>query len=931
MPVELLGPRLAEALREEGYASLNYVQVASLRLSRTYSSLLIVAPTGYGKTEAALLPVLRGLAEGGRRPVYALYITPLRALNRDIYRRMERLTARLGYKMMVRHGDTPRSVRQKMASNPPHVLITTPETLQFLLVGKKMREALRNVEWVVVDELHELMDSKRGSQLVLALERLKRLARSKPRIIALSATIARPDEALRFVSGGYLGTVIEWGTKKEYKLEVVEPEPERGAAPLPPEFYARMKLLAEYAREGGVLIFTNTRDMAEVIGRVLRTYFGVEVRVHHGSLSREERLEVEEGFKTGRIKAVVATSSLELGIDIGHVNLVVQYGSPRQAMRLVQRVGRAGHRMGRASQGVIVPMDAEDALESAVLARRAERGDLETAVPYEKPLDVLAHQVAGLAMEYGRVKVEEAYELFTRAHPYRSLGLREFKWLLRFLDDIRVVRLVGDEIRRSRRTLEYYFSAASTIPETMTFDAVDIASRRRIGSLDQAFVTALEEGKVIILAGRAWRVVNIDYEREVVELSQYREEFGEPPVWTGETLPVDRLAAREVGSIYRREASGAGVAERYGVPRRSLAKLRELVGEQLRVAGVVPSDRDVLVEVVRSGGRYVLVVHSFLGTRGNNALALLLAYALKGFYSCGSRFFSDPYRVLLFTDCTLNAEKARVLLGEGLRWALERRVEAVRDSGAYMLKLVHVAVRMGVLERGKAGKLERGVLKSLKRRMRGTPLDAEAVKEAISDYFDFDAVEGFASKVAAGRNLYFREAGELSPIAQLVFEKPVVRSGVLASAVPLKKVVEIVRRRLEGSRVRLVCLHCGQWETETIVSASKTIKRCPRCGSRALAVLSPYDEETLAAIKKWKKGARLSPSEKKLVEKARATAGLFATYGYKAVLVLAGHGVGPQTAKRILSHSKDVDTLAGEVLKAEAEYTRTRKYWSEAR
>ncbi len=931
LPVDLLGQKLVSALRDMGYSSLNPIQVKALRYTRIYNSILIVAPTGHGKTEAALLPVMRGLVEEAGRPVYALYVTPLRALNRDIYRRMEELAGKLGYSMMVRHGDTPKNLRAYMAKHPPHILITTPETLQFLLVGRRMRGYLENVRWVVVDELHELMGSKRGSQLAVALERLKRVTKRRPRIIALSATVAKPEEALRFISGQYHGAVIEWRGEKDYVIEIAEPPPVSGSTPLPKEFYSKMKLVAEHARQGGVLIFTNTRDTAEVVGRILREYFGIKLRVHHGSLSREERLEVEEKFRRGELQAVVATSSLELGIDIGHVRLVIQYGSPRQAMRLVQRIGRAGHRVGEVSRGIVVPTDTEDAVEAAVLARRAERGNLEEIRPFRKPLDVLAHQVAGLVMEYGSLTVDEAYELVTKAYPYWELSLEEFKWLLEFLDDIRVIRLIDGRIRRSRRTLEYYYTAASTIPETLSFAAVDIASRRRIGRLDQAFVSALDEGYVIILSGRAWRVVNIDYERSLVELEEYRGEFGEPPMWTGETLPVDYKAAREVGSFYRRMGAGQDVTGMYGLPPGYAGELGKILRKQEEEVGVVPSDKDVLIEVVKSGGRYVLVIHSFLGTRGNNALALLLAYAFKGFYSCGARYFADPYRVLLFTDCVLDAEKARRLVREGLPWALGNYYEAVRESGAYMVKLIHVAGRIGVLEKSRAAGLERGVLRNLKRRMRGTPLDVEAVREAVHNYFDMDAVKAFLEKISREGAMHVVVRSELSPMAQLVFEKPVLRSGVLSSAVPLKKVVEIVKKRLERSRVKLVCLHCGKWETETVVSAAKVYRSCPKCGSRAIAVLSPYDEETYNAVKKWKRGRPLSPEEKKLVEKAKHSASLFATYGYKAILVLAGHGVGPQTASRILSHSKSIETLVSEVLRAEAEFTRTRKFWSDKR
>ncbi|RLE58897.1 MAG: helicase, partial [Thermoprotei archaeon] len=435
-------PRLANQLEKEGYKSLNYIQLKSFKLAKRYKSLVIIAPTGSGKTEAAFFPILNELLEKGGQPVYTLYITPLRALNRDIHIRMKDFIEKLGYRVEIRHGDTPEKIRRRIAKNPPHFLITTPETLQFLLVGKKMREALKNVEWIVVDELHELMDNKRGSQLTLALERLKKLARRSPRIIALSATISKPDLALKFVSGRSFGTVLEWYEQKGYSIRIddIDDNVSANDTPLPPEFYSRMKRLAEYASKGGVLIFTNTRDTAELVGRVLRTYFGLNVRVHHGSLSKEERIEVERMFKRGEIKAVVATSSLELGIDIGHVNLVVQYASPRQAIRLVQRVGRASHRLGEVSRGIIIPIDLEDAIESAVLARRAERENLEDLRIHEKPLDVLAHQITGLTMEYRALDIGEVYDLVTRAYPYRELSLGEMGQLLKKMDDIRTVK-----------------------------------------------------------------------------------------------------------------------------------------------------------------------------------------------------------------------------------------------------------------------------------------------------------------------------------------------------------------------------------------------------------------------------------------------------------------------------------------------------------
>lgn len=932
-----INPRLASLLEEEGYKSLNYIQRRAFNLVRIYENLVIVAPTGSGKTEAAFFPILNELLENGGQPIYALYITPLRALNRDIHLRMKDLIERLGYRVEIRHGDTPAKLRRKIAEKPPHFLITTPETLQFLLVGKRIREALRNVGWIVVDELHELMDNKRGSQLTLALQRLKRLARKRARTIALSATISDPDLALKFVSGRGFGTVLEWREHKGYSIMIddIDESPSANDTPLPPEFYSRMKRLAEYASRGGVLIFTNTRDTAELIGRVLRTYFGLNVRVHHGSLSKEERVEVEELFKRGEIKAVVATSSLELGIDIGHVNLVVQYASPRQAIRLVQRVGRAGHRLGEVSRGIIIPIDLEDAIESAVLARRAERGNLEELRIHEKPLDVLAHQIAGLAMEYGVLETDDLYDLVTRAYPYRELSLGEMEDLLRFMDSIRTIRYFGSKVRRSRRTLEYYFSAASTIPESLSFDVVDTASRRVIGHLDYSFISMVESEKVIILAGRSWLIEDIDYEKNRVLVSEYSGEFGEPPLWTGEMLPVEYKAAREVASVYRRLADSLGdekalstIRDAYGVPAKIFEKTLKVVRDTIRSLGVMPSDKNLVVETKREGGRTYMILHSFLGTRGNNLLALLLSYSLRAFYSCSARYFTDPYRVMIITDCKIDEKKARTLLLQGIEWALNNLSSVIRESNPYMLKLIQVAGRIGVLEKKKTAKLEQNVIRQIKHRMGGTPLDVEAIKEVLVDYFDLEAVRELLEKLEARHiPLIVREVGELSPLSQLMFDKPMLRSGLIASSIPLRKVVEVVKKRLENSRVKLVCLHCGEWSMDVKVSDTKRLRQCPRCGSRAIAVLRVYDLETLEAIKKWKRGEKLSREERKLIEKARLSASLYTTYGYRAALVLAGHGVGPTTATKILSFSKDIDTLVRDVLKAETEFSRTRKYW----
>ena len=926
--------RLREALEKEGYQSLNYIQIQALKLGST-PNLLIVAPTGSGKTEAAVLPVLKAILEEDGKPIYALYVTPLRALNRDIYQRLRRLFESLGFTSEIRHGDTPRKQRRSIAENPPHFLITTPETLQFLLVDKRYRESLKNLRWVIVDELHELVDDKRGVQLAAALERLRAISKAI-KTIGLSATLRDPLQALYFISGGRGGTVIEWRERKQYRIAIADlPETEKNqSSNLPPELYARIRLLVDEVSKGGVIIFTNTRDTAELVGRILSHDFDLDVRVHHGSLSREEREEAETLFKEGKIKAIVATSSLELGIDIGYARLVVQFGSPRQAVKLVQRIGRSKHRLGEVSEGIIIPLGIEDAIESAVLARRAMNGDLESLDTFTAPLDVLAHQVAGLLLEYRELPLDKLYNMITRTQPYQDLNYATLLDLLKFMDEIGVVRLQGDMVRMGRRTISYYYSSASMIPENPSFDVEDMASRRRIGHLDYSFVSVIDRGKVIILGGRAWKIEDISIEKNKVYVTQYTGDIGEPPVWTGQTLPVEWRAAREVGALYRRlygclqEGCDEKLFSIYGIPMKTAENIRELISNQLR-AGFIPSDEKLAIEVTRRGGKTLAVYHTFLGTKGNNLLALLLAFAIRGFYGVTVKYYSDPYRILIYADTELAVERVREAIMKGIDWALERLEEAIRESNAYMLELLQVATRMGVIDKSK-GKVEAGYLSILKKKLRNTPVDREAISSCLVEHFSLETVKMLVESVKAGRRrveVYYLP--DLSPIAQLIFEKPFVRTGVIASGLPVAAVVNAVINRLENTRVLLYCIHCGKWSTEVKVSEAKNIRECPKCGSRAIAVLRPYEADNIKIIEKWKKGVKLSEEEKKFVEKARQSASLFMSYGYPAVLALAGHGIGPTTARNILSKSRDIETLVKNILLAEANYTRTRQYWED--
>jgi ATP dependent helicase, Lhr family len=436
------------ALAERGFDEPTEPQRLAIPLVLEGRNVLIVAPTGSGKTEAAILPVLSKFLElGAAEPgIYILYITPLRALNRDLLDRLKWWGARLGISVDMRHGDTDEADRQRQSRNPPHMLITTPEMLQAILTGKRLLEHLKQLRWVVVDEVQELAEDKRGVQLSVTLERLRYHVGRDLQMIGLSATVGSVDEVARFLFGvGRPYEVVQVNVVRRMSLEIVRPTPGDGdradaqRLSIHEDVVARLRTIKELVEANrATLIFVNTRSMAELLGfRLAQAYPDLPASVHHSSLSKMVRLSVESGLKSGKLKAVVATSSLELGIDIGHVDLVIQYLSPHQVVRLMQRVGRSGHRLTSVPRGVIIGDDVNDVLEAFEIVRRAKSGLLEaTKVPY-KPYDVLANQVAAFLMLRPRWKLQELYEVVRRAYPYRDLTLDELKRVVKFMDQLR--------------------------------------------------------------------------------------------------------------------------------------------------------------------------------------------------------------------------------------------------------------------------------------------------------------------------------------------------------------------------------------------------------------------------------------------------------------------------------------------------------------
>ncbi len=889
----LLPKGLRRELARRGIRQPTPIQEKAIPLIMRGYSVVAVAPTGSGKTEAAVLPVFARLA--GARPtgIGAVYITPLRSLNRDVVKRIRSYGAAVGLKVAVRHGDTPSGEKRRFLQEPPHVMVTTPETFYFMLSVPKFREHIRSLRYVIVDELHEVMSSKRGAELAVALSRVERWYVGKRlQMIGLSATVHDPLELGRRLMRGRYFVVVEAGGG--HRSRIVVDTIEGGLT-------ERASLIASYVEgnRGVTIVFTNTRDTAEILGAMLKVVLGEEdVEVHHGSLSKDVRLRAEERLRLRRVKAVVATSSLELGIDVGDVDQVVQYMSPRQAIKLVQRVGRARHRMGEEARGVVVATDnVFDILESAVLAARGRRGDLEPLPFFKKPYDVLIHQLVGLVLERGSVGLKRAYSVVTSSSYYEELSYDEFLAVTEFASKLRLLRIDGDELRPGPRAKSYYFST-TMIPDVKHYPVKDIESGRQIGVLDEEFAASLERGAVFVLSGSIWEVV--DAEGDAVLVRPARADMLVAPSWEGDLIPVEWKVAREVGSIFRRiELYGEEVLRHYPLTRRArevvLHKLRGHLGKGLPL----PSDKRLVVEVYEN----TAVLYTFLGSRGNKALEYLLAEYVEQTLGYPPSTGSTPYIVTLRFASKIEPSYVQRMLNNVSRLPVEELREmvysAVRRSRLYEWVLYAVAQRSGVVDVKEHSLAKvRHMLRSLK----DTVLGEEALREISVRKLDMEALLAFIDELRKGKRIveivWLREA---SPLTLDAVSEARTSERMRPERLPSTIVVEVVRRKLATRMVRLVCMNCGHfWRAR--VGALPEKLRCEKCGSGMIALVYSDEEASKARslVRKIRNGARLARSEKKAVKELMERANLVLEYGRRAIEALIYPGVGVHTAKQVL-------------------------------
>ncbi len=628
---------------------------------------LISAPTGSGKTLAAFLWGIDRLSssEDAAEPgIRLVYVSPLKALSYDIDRNLRAPLRGIGAELTVavRTGDTPQRERQAMLRHPPDILITTPESLYLMLTGRS-QELFAGTEWCIVDEIHAVASTKRGAHLALTLERLSQAAGGDVQRIGLSATQNPLEEVGRFMVGPTRTCrVVDTGVRKELDLKIhvpVESMVELDAGPTPeldplvggaeatrrsiwPAIYPELLELVQ--AHSSTIIFVNNRRAAERLALRLNDLAEREIaRAHHGSLAREERTVVEEMLKAGELPCLVATSSLELGIDMGAVDLVIQVESPKSVARGLQRIGRAGHSVGDVSRGRIFPKFRGDLLECAVVARRMRDGAIETTVVPRNPLDVLAQQIVAIAAasEPEPVAVDELFALVTRTHSYAELSRGQLENVLDMLDgrypstDFAELRprivwdRVGGTIRARKGARQLAVTNAGTIPDRGLY-AVTLPDGRRVGELDEEMVYEARPGQTFLLGATTWRIEEIGRDRVIVTPAPGLP--GAVPFWKGDGIGRPRELGEAIGAFARWavEQSPEALEQPYDLDRRAARNLIEFLREQQAATRVVPSDRAIVIERFRDEiGDWRLCVLSPFGGRVHAAWGLALSARIR--------------------------------------------------------------------------------------------------------------------------------------------------------------------------------------------------------------------------------------------------------------------------------------------------------------
>jgi len=794
---------------EKTFTSPTPVQTAAWTEIIRQERVLIAAPTGSGKTLAAFLCAINELVKQSRYglledKVYVLYVSPLKALSNDIEKNLQAPLLGISDELAgsgepahniraaVRTGDTPAGERTKMARRPPHILVTTPESLYLLLTSVSGRNMLAGVSTLIVDEIHALAANKRGSHLALSLARLDALCDFPPARIGLSATQKPIERIAEYLCGGQDCAIVDTGHKRHMDIRLELPD-----SPLAPvlanevweELYE--KLVTYILEHRTTLIFVNTRRLAERLARHLAERLGEDaVTAHHGSLSRTHRLQAEQALKSGQLKALVATASLELGIDIGHVDLVCQMGTPGSISALLQRFGRSGHAVGETPKGRLFPLSRDDLVECVALQKALESGELDAIVIPSAPLDVLAQQLVA-EVSVRDWQVDDLLKVVCSAWPYHDLKKEQFLAVVQMLAD-------GYSTRRGRRSALVFYDAINgqlrgrpaarltalqnggAIPDHFDYEVIMLPQGHRIGTLNEDFAFESIPGDIFQLGNTSYRMLKIEQGRVLVE-----DAHGQPPTipfWLGDkpgrsdelSSSVSRLRKKIEKQL--KEHKPASVIETLceeGISRIAAIQLVEYLHASVQALGCLPTQEKIIMErFFDDSGDMHLVVHAPLGSRLMRAwgLALRKRFCRQFNFELQASALEDSLILSLGETHSFElSDVASYLKPETVRDVL---VQALLDAPMFELRWRWNASIALAVQRMRNGKKlppqwqrnqaedlvavvfpdQIACLENIRgaREIPDHPLVNQTIADCLTDTMDIDGLESLLTKIAAG-------------------------------------------------------------------------------------------------------------------------------------------------------------------------------------
>lgn len=728
------------------FKSFSLPQLFSVLEIHSRNNILVSAPTGATKTLTGFLSIINELVDSQEKgiledKIYCVYISPLKALNNDIEKNLkeplkeiEELTGqKLGIRVGVRTGDTTQSEKSSMLKNPPHILITTPESLAILLSSSKFISHLTRVDWCIIDEIHALAENKRGTHLSLSIERLQKHSPAMTRV-GLSATISPLTEIAKYLVGYEEKDkerpciIVDVQFIKQLDLKVLSPVPNlidlSHEAMYDALYFLIDKLIQEHKT---TLIFTNTRSATERVVDHLKERFpknySENIGAHHGSLSKESRLKIENSLRAGKLKVVVTSTSLELGIDIGYIDLVLLLGSPKSVARALQRCGRSGHKLHATSKGRILVLDRDDLVENSVLLKSAIEKRIDRLHIPRNALDVLAQQIYGIAIA-DKILKEELYKMITQSYCYHHLSRADFNQVIDYLsgkyvdlEDRHIYSKIWyDETtgmigRKGKMSRVIYMTNIGTIPDE-TFVTVKIGNET-IGRIDEAFLERLKRGDVFVLGGEKYEFL---FSRGMV--AQVKASVQRPPTipsWFSETLPLSFDLAMEIGKFRRL------MSEKF-CHRRSEKEIIDFINEYLYVEGNaassiytyfkeqfqyigIPYDTRLVIEHFKEDKSTTIIFHTVFGRRVNDCLSRAIAFAISRTQHKDVELGITDNGFFIRTAKSVNVVAAlKLLKSNEIRKAMEM---AIDSSEVLRRRFRHCATRALMILRNYRGRQKR--------------------------------------------------------------------------------------------------------------------------------------------------------------------------------------------------------------------------------